>query len=330
MPSNQSIAILSDIHYAGAAEKQRGWAEGPLIRNPLLRLAVKLYRHFIWRRDPFAHNHLLECFLKKTDGVDHVFANGDYSCDTAFVGLSDEPSFASAAECVGLLRNQFGEKLQFTLGDHELGKMSLFGGRGGMRLASWRRSREELCLAPFWNMEIGRYVVVGVTSSLLALPVYEPETLPEERENWRELRAEHLEHLRGAFKNLAANQRVILLCHDPTALPFLWRDDIVRSKLAQVEKTVIGHLHSEFYLWKSRWLAGMPRIPFLGNSIRRMSAALNEARHWNSFNILLCPALAGIELLKDGGYYELELDRDARQSPRWHRHRWNSKEPKCG
>jgi hypothetical protein len=49
-----------------------------------------------------------------------------------------------------------------------------------------------------------------------------------------------------------------------------------------------------------------------------MSAALHEARYWKPFNVRLCPSLAGIELLKDGGYYTAELDAEARQ-PAWFR-----------
>jgi len=54
-------------------------------------------------------------------------------------------------------------------------------------------------------------------------------------------------------------------------------------------------------------LAGMPSLPFLGHSIRRMSRALREARHWKPFKVLLCPALSGIKLLKDGGYFTVGL-----------------------
>jgi hypothetical protein len=93
----------------------------------------------------------------------------------------------------------------------------------------------------------------------------------------------------------------------------LWHDEVVRSKLSQVEQTIIGHLHTRLVLWKSRLLAGMPRIHFLGNSIRRMSSALNEARHWRPFKVRLCPALAGSEIFPDGGYYLVELDPDAGQ-----------------
>src|SRR5439155_16539093 len=111
------------------------------------------------------------------------------------------------------------------------------------------------------------------------------------------------------FTELQPNQRVMLFCHDPTALPFLWREDAVRSKLPQIEQTVIGHLHSGLILWKSRVLAGIPRIGFLGHTAKRLSAALSEARSWQPFHGRLCPALAGIELLKDGGYLTAELGR---------------------
>ena len=66
-------------------------------------------------------------------------------------------------------------------------------------------------------------------------------------------------------------------------------------------------------LWKSRFLAGMPVIRFMGSTARRLSAALAEGRHWRPFNIKLCPAIAGIQLLKDGGYLTLTLDSEARR-----------------
>jgi hypothetical protein len=209
------------------------------------------------------------------------------------------------------LRRRFGEKVFFTIGDHELGKMSLFGNRGGLRLASWTRSLE-LKLEPFWCHDLGEYVLMGVTSSLLALPVYEPEILPEERATWLELRESHLGTIRRVFRSLHPSQRVILFCHDPTALPFLWREKAVHSKLNQVAETIIGHLHSKLFFWESQMLSGMPCIGFLGNSIRRMSAALNEARRWRDFRTRLCPSLAGIQLLNDGGYLRIELPAQAR------------------
>ncbi len=308
MSRSKTIFILSDIHYACAAEAQRTGHETRIIRNPLLRLTVKTYRHFIWQRDPFAHNHLLDDFLARADTAALVIANGDYSCDTRFVGVSDDAACESARLCLQKLRQRFGSNLLAVIGDHELGKMSLFGGVGGLRLASWHRVQKELQLFPFWQAEIGNYVLLGITSSLVALPVYEPETLPDERSEWRSLRAAHLMKIRGAFAQLEKSQRVLLFCHDPTALPFLWGETEIRQKLGQVEQTVIGHLHSSLFLRKTRVLAGMPTINFLGTPIKRMTSALKDARRWRHFRVRLCPSLAGIELLKDGGFYSAELD----------------------
>src|SRR6185295_17216875 len=147
----------------------------------------------------------------------------------------------------------------------------------------------------------------------VALPVFGADMLAEERSAWEKLREQHLTEIRDAFTALTPDRRVLLFCHDPTALPFLWREDAVRAKLSQIEQTVIGHLHSNLYLWKSKLLAGMPVIKFLGHTAQRMSGALNEARRWRPFNVRLCPSLAGIELLKDGGYFTVELDGEAQR-----------------
>jgi len=303
------IAILSDVHYAGAAEQARGRDyELRRIANPLLRGLARLYRHCIWMRNPFAQSPQLERFLNAVGAVDAVVANGDYSCDSDFVGLSDPAAFQSAQACIGKLRARFGDRIRFTLGDHELGKLPLFGNHGGMRLASWTRATETLGLPPFWSITVGRYVLIGVTSSLLALPAHQADTLPAEWPEWSKLRAAHLAAIRAAFDALKPEQRVLLFCHDPTALPFLGREESVRRRLPQIEQTIIGHLHTRLILWKSRRLAGMPRIRFLGQAVGRFTAALHEAHHWRPFRVRLCPALSGIELLNDGGYYIVELD----------------------
>src|SRR5206468_3920070 len=149
------LGIVSDIHYASAAEQARGndyeWRGLP---NPALRIAVRLYRRHIWLRAPTNQNHLLDQFLEKGDSFDYVIANGDYACNTAFVGLSDDAARQSARECLDKLRRKFESRLRLTFGDHELGKVSLVGGRGGMRLASWRRATEELGMDPFWQLHL--------------------------------------------------------------------------------------------------------------------------------------------------------------------------------
>jgi len=316
-----TIAVVSDIHYACKAEQARGDDyELAAVKNPLLRPFLRLYRNHIWLRHPLRHNQLLDAFLERNRSADWIVANGDYSCDSAFVGLNDAASCQSAKEAFGKLRAQFGSRCLATLGDHEFGKFSFVGRNGGMRLASFHCAVEELGIAPFWSHEIGRYTLIGVTSSLAAFPLLEAEALPSERDEWLRLRTKHLEEIKTAFSGLASDRRVILFCHDPTALPFLWNQEPVRRKLDQVELTMIGHLHSPLIFWKSRLLSGMPEIRFLGHSIRKMSRALSEAKYWKPFKPRLCPSLAGVELLKDGGFLTLELDPEAEKPVKLERH----------
>ncbi len=314
VPGHSTVGILSDVHYASAAEQARGDDyEYRDLRNPLLRLLIRCHRHYLWLRAPLRQNHLLDRFLEQCGPLDWLVANGDYSCDSAFTGVSDDAVCQSTRECLDKLRRRFGDRLLVTYGDHELGKLSFFGGRGGMRLASWRRAREELKLPPFWQVEIGSYILMAVVSSLIALPAHECDLLAGEQAEWAQLRTAHLEEIRRAFAALRPSQRVLLFCHDPTALPFLGEEEAVRAKFPQIEQTIIGHLHSNLVLWKSRMLAGMPPVNFLGPSVRRLSAALSRARLWRPFHVRLCRALGGIVLLKDGGYYVAELDPTPRQ-----------------
>jgi hypothetical protein len=316
-----TLGILSDIHYASAAEQARGNDyETAGIPNPVLRWSLRQFRRFIWLRDPLNHNDLLERFLDQAE-FDFLIANGDYSCDSEFMGVSDAAACQSVRECLEKLRQKFGDRLLATCGDHEFGKLSLAGNRGGMRLASWHRARQELGLEPFWQVNVGDYVLIGLASSLVMLPVFEPDLDPAERPEWEKLRVEHLERIREAFTGLQRSQRVLLFCHDPTALPFLWQEEAVRAKVAQVEQTVVGHLHSNLVLWKSRLLAGMPQISFLGHTAKRLSGALRDGKYWRPFHVRLCPALAGIELLKDGGYLTAELDPEARRPAQFKYHR---------
>jgi len=309
-PGTLRLAVVSDIHYASDAEKLRRGYEARAIGNPALRFLARCYRRFVWLRDPFAHNHLLDRFIQANRDADWVIANGDYSCDTAFVGVSDDAAFASARLALEKLRAAFSPRFQAVIGDHEFGKMSLFGGQGGLRLASWERTVDSLELDPLWRIDLGRWVLVGVASSLVALPVFYPELLPDERAAWQELRKQHIGAVRDLFRGLDPARRVVLFCHDPTALPFLWREGTVRAHVDQIALTVIGHLHTPLVYWQSRLLAGMPRISFLGNTVRRLSDALQQARCWRPFHVRLCPSLAGCELLKDGGSALLTLHPD--------------------
>ena len=317
-PSGEVIvAILSDIHYAGAAERARGNDyELRAIANPLRRSTVRIYRHLSGCAVRLNKDRSSTVFCR-VGPVDYVVGNGDYSCDTGFVGVSDPAAAESTQECLGKLRAQFGESVRFVIGDHELGKLTFFGAIGGLRLASWRCATATLGLQPYWQLAVGQYQLMGVTSPLIALPANQPDALAEEWPEWLRLREAHLAEIRAAFDALTPDQRVILFCHDPTALPFLWREESVRRRLPQIEQTMIGHLHTQSILWKSRMLSGMPPVRFLGHSIRRMTAALHEAHHWRPFNVRLCPSLSGIELLNDGGYYTMHLDPAASRPARF-------------
>lgn len=313
------ILIISDIHYAGPDEQARGAYESRLTTNPLKRALINFYRHYIWHRSPLQSNYLLEKCLDLAGPSDWVVANGDFSCDSAFIGAADPAARASAEICLGILRRRHGDHLFTVFGDHELGKKGLVGGAGGLRIESWHRCVEDLQLRPLWSHQEGRYTLMGVASSLIAFPVLEPEAVPEEVEEWKTLRAAYFRELETLWRGLPRDARIILFCHDPTALPFLWSQEFVRERSSQIEKTIIGHLHSPLILWQSAFLRGMPVIRFMGHSARRISQALHDARVWKYFHLALCPSLAGIELLKDGGYLEMELDPEGREPLRLHR-----------
>src|SRR6266404_6109965 len=196
------LAIVSDIHYAGPAECSRHGYPLSHITNRWQRWSVAMYRRYFWQRDPFAHNHLLDEFIERARGADLVVANGDYSCDSAAIGVVDDAACESARECLQKLRTAFDGRFEATCGDHEIGKRALGGDKGGLRLASFARCQRELELKPFWRRELGNYVLLGITSTLVAYPVYMGETLADERRDWDELRNQHLNEIREAFASL--------------------------------------------------------------------------------------------------------------------------------
>lgn len=304
------LALASDIHYAGPLEQARGedW-DLARIPNPFQRAVLRCWRHRFWMRHPLGNNALLDRFLEQAvrTGCTHAIVNGDYAADTASLGLSDDGSWESACLCVRRLRDVFGERLHLVIGDHELGKLSFFGHYGGLRLASWERATKCLGLAPVWVRDLGVYRLIAVTSTLVALPMFDRDILPEERAEWEALRREHLDQIAAVYAALPPGRPWILFCHDPTALPFLSALPALQERLDQVALTVIGHLHSPWILWKSRLFSGMPRLRRFGVSVERMSGALRQAASWRRFRVRLCPSLAGIQLERGGGWVELEL-----------------------
>src|SRR5437867_4214328 len=121
MSRDYTIAILSDIHYASAAEQARGNDfELAGVTNPVIRRVVKAYRRFIWLPYPLHQNHLLDQALNGVGAVDYAVAGGDYSCNSAFIGVSDAAACQSAKECLTKLRGKFAPNFQAVFGDHEL------------------------------------------------------------------------------------------------------------------------------------------------------------------------------------------------------------------
>lgn len=315
------LLILSDVHYAGPLEQKRSRYETRSVDHPAARMVLNIYRRYIWLRDPFAHNHLLPALCHQAGEVDHVIGNGDFSCDSAFIGVSDPAARQSAELCLGYLRGRYGEKFQPVLGDHELGKKSLGGGKGGLRIASLHTSTDALGIPQAWSFNIGRWRLVGVASSVLALPVLLPETLEDEWTAWQQARAAHLEDIRRIFDSIQPTERILLFCHDPTALPFLAEQPSVAAKMPQLHRTIIGHLHTPAIFGLAQRLAGMPRIDFLGTTPKRLSSALRRAKAWQPFHLALCPSPSGLQLLKDGGFLTVRLETDSDTPPHIQRHR---------
>lgn len=316
-----NLLVVSDIHYAAAGEQARRGHEARAIGNAFLRGAARAWRRWVWLRDPLAHNHRIHHIVAANPRPDWVVANGDFSLDTGFVGVSDDAAFASAEEALRILRTAYGTRLRATLGDHELGKKSLFGGAGGLRLASWERSLHGLQIPPSWHLEFGSWVLIGAASTPLALPVFQDDARPEELADWKEIAHGLRSRIRELFAAVRPDQRIVLFVHDPSALPFLAREPEVQRRMPQIAATVVGHLHTNSIFRLGSALAGFPTLRFCGHTARRYSSALGEARWWREFRTVLCPSPTGIELLKDGGWLQLELSEDGSGGLRLHRHR---------
>jgi len=306
------VTVFSDIHFAGPEERQRHGFEIRAIGNPALRLMAHVWRDWFWLRDPLGAHDCLGRLIAASPDPELLVANGDFTVDTAFVGVSDDAALASASEALSTLRTAYGSRLLATIGDHELGKTSLFGGAGGLRLESWRRCADRLGLEAVWRRDLGPWSLIGIASTPVAFPVFEPESPPEERPAWQAIRKDLLDRLEQSLDDLGPDRRWLLFVHDPSALPFLRQVPAVTRRLPQLALTVVGHLHTPAIFGLAERLAGMPRIGFLGTTVRRNSTALREARVWKEFRTVLCPSPTGIQLLKDGGWLELQLDPEGR------------------
>jgi hypothetical protein len=311
------IAVLSDLHVLGLRETERSrriardLGADRAFAHRTLRRGLHRVRSRFWNRRADDRE---ACFLRALDDLallhpDWIIANGDYSGDTGGIGLSDPRVFESVARVVDLLRRSFPERCLFTFGDHELGKFSTELKRGGIRMASLRRGEDDLGIESFWHRTKDRLHLVGVNSTLLTLSLYLPEALEEEIPLWQEQRARHLENIRRAFSSIPPGDRILLFCHDPSALGDLAGIPEVQTRIGQIAQTVLGHLHYPGLLKITRWIGRLPILPRYPVA-RIIAHGAKSAAAWSQFRPVVCPATFGLGPLLPGGFLHLDITPD--------------------
>lgn len=310
------LAVLSDIHLVGPAElalANEGYGKIREHPDPLARLWRKgLYRvrrrfwngHLRWRHTAFM-NALQEVAALNPDWV---IANGDYGGDLGGLGLSHRATLDSARLVVERIRLLFPGRSRFVFGDHDIGKYSTTLRQGGIRLASLDAGERDLRIPSFWHDSEENVHLIGVNSSLVTLDLFLPEALAEEVPEWKRRREEHLRRVEEAFDSLPATARVLLFCHDPSALSVLASLPPIQRRIPQIELTVIGHLHSPTLLRLARYaerLSGLkPRYPVA----RIVAKGLEGARHWRHFHPVVCPSTFGTGHHVAGGLLVIDVE----------------------
>lgn len=318
------LAVISDIHVLGPRELQAAHAAHDELgsdldpirrkwRRGLHRVRRRLWNGHLELREP-AFRHALSRLLEFDP--DWIIANGDFGGDFGGTGLSNDATFESAATAVQLMRDLFANRCRFVFGDHDLGKYSTVLRGGGIRLDSLHRGEKALGIPSFWHVRDEDFHLIGVNSSLFTLDFFLPEALVDEIPVWREKRREHIEQVSHAFDGLPRNARVILFCHDPSALTALAQVPVVQKRLNHVEQTVVGHLHTPS-LMKLTKLAPLfarlnPRYPVA----RIIAKGLKGAQAWQQFNPVVCPSTFGTGHHVAGGLLFLERDANGRLATR--------------
>jgi hypothetical protein len=309
------IAVLSDLHVLGLRETERSRriAQDLAVDRPFADRAWQRGLHRVRRR---LWNRRAEerdaCFHLALDEIaplhpDWIVANGDFSGDTAGIGLSDPHVFESVARVVDLLRRTFPDRCLFVFGDHEIGKYSTELKRGGIRLASLRRGEEDLGLESFWHRVENGIHLIGVNSSLLSLSLFLPEALPAEIPAWQERRAQHLKLIREAFSRVPPGDRILLFCHDPSALGELAGLPEVRDRIGQIARTVLGHLHIPALLPITRWIGRLPIRNTRYPVARIIAHGAKSSRSWDQFHPVVCPSAFGLGHILRGGFLHLDV-----------------------
>lgn len=314
------LAVISDIHVLGPVEMaranesyvelaQQGHAWRRRWRRGLYRVRRRLWNgHLEWRHT---------AFLRALDEVEEfepewIIANGDYGGDYGGIGLSDEATFDSAALVVKVIRDRFPRQSRFIFGDHDLGKFSTVLREGGIRLGSLEVGEQKLGIPSFWHEVDEDVHLIGVNSSLFTLDLFLPEALADEVPEWKRRRDEHIALVARALEGLPSSGRVVLFCHDPSALTALSQIPIVRRRMRQIELTVIGHLHSPTLLRLARYASRLSRLKLRYPVARIVAHGLEGARSWDLFHPVVCPSTFGTGHHLAGGLLFIEKDADGR------------------
>ncbi len=308
------LAVLSDIHVLGPSERERAHAIAHDLGSGAGRLrrwwrrGLHRARGRFWTSHPESRH---ACFLRALDEIgrfdpDWVVANGDYGGDAHGVGLSDARTFESVAGVLDLVRATFPGRARFVFGDHELGKYSTELRQGGIRLDSLTRGEEALGLRSFWHERAEPFHLIGINSTLFTLDLFLPEALPDEVSRWLACRRRHEEEVDAAFEGLPAGARVLLFCHDPSALAALHARPAVRARLAAIERTVLGHLHAPRLLHVNRLMGRLPRVSPKYPVARIIAHGSRGAATWEAFKPVVCPSTFGAGRHVAGGLLFLE------------------------
>lgn len=310
------LAVISDIHLMGPVEMARfqdRYDELTETLPPLRRRwrrGLHRVRRGLWNGHPHWRTEAFFLGLEKIANwnPDWIVANGDYAGDYGGVGLSSAATFESAAGAVQLIRAKFADRARFIFGDHDIGKYSTLMRSGGIRLSSLDLGEKALGIPSFWHQKSGLYHLIGLNSSLLTLDFFLPEALKEEIPEWQRRRDRHIQAIRLEFARLPPKARVILFCHDPSALAPLARLSEVASRIGMIEMTVVGHLHSPGLLSLARIMpfgkTWKPKYPVA----RIIAKGLEGVSEWMAFRPVVCPSTFGTGHHTSGGVMLIEED----------------------
>jgi hypothetical protein len=165
----------------------------------------------------------------------------------------------------------------------------------------------------------GDFHLIGINSSLFGLHLFLPEALEDEVPEWHRRRVEHTREVCEAFDGLPERARVLLFCHDPSALAVLRRFPSVQMRIHQIERTILGHLHTPALLALVKLLPKIPKVNPKYPVARIIAHSLRDARTWKMFNPILCPSTFGTGKHVSGGLLFVETTRGGELVARRHR-----------